>query len=101
MASLEPVAGRTSLSGSSATPWRRSIQPQNASRSPCLPAVLGYLLTSGTPSIRAWRISGPSAAWVAGTEVEEIQALLLQLPAAFVEAQKRVGALLGEYGVEE
>jgi hypothetical protein len=40
-------------------------------------------------------------AWVAGAEVEEIKPLFLQLPAAFVEAQKRVGALLGEYGVEE
>src|SRR5215211_5812126 len=40
-------------------------------------------------------------AWVAGAEVEEIHPLLLQLPAAFVEAQKRVGALPREYGVEE
>src|SRR5215210_7429962 len=40
-------------------------------------------------------------AWVAGAEVEEPRPFVFQLPAAFVEAQERVGALLGEYGVQE
>jgi len=38
---------------------------------------------------------------VAGAEVEELNPLLLEFLAAFVEAQERVCALLGEYGVEE
>ena len=61
-----------------------------------VPADLRDTFYEGVADLRVRRL-----AWVAGTEVEEIQALLLQLPAAFVEAQKRVGALPGEYGVEE
>ena len=61
-----------------------------------VPADLGDALYEGVADLRVRRL-----ARVAGAEVEEIQALLLQLPAAFVEAQKRVGALPGEYGVEE
>ncbi|MCD6054416.1 MAG: hypothetical protein K0Q96_1608 [Rubrobacteraceae bacterium] len=59
-------------------------------------ADLGNAFFEGLADPRVRRL-----ARVAGAEVEEIKPLLLQLPAAFVEAQERVGALLGEYGVEE
>jgi hypothetical protein len=72
MASFDPEAGKTCVSGSSPTPCRRRMWPAKASRSFLVPVALGYRLTSGTPSTRALAYLWVGGfAGVAGAEIEE------------------------------